>query len=139
MARKTKEVNEDKIRSLIKGDITLEDISPANEESEPEHDAAPEAVEQSEPAARPVDLMARPRRRREQTDYASTFLRKREASAKRQTYIGTAHFAKITEILAVLAHEVSVPAFLDNLIEHHLEQNRDEINSMYADKFKKPL
>ncbi len=147
MARKTKEVNEDKIRSLIKGDITLENvtdvITPSIEESPlvppPEYDPAPEAFEQSEPVARPVDGTARPRRRREPTDYSSAFLRKREASPKRQTYIGAAHFAKITEILAVLSPEVSVPAFLDNLIEHHLEQHRDEINSLYADKFKKPL
>ncbi len=99
----------------------------------------PEAAGQITPMALPIDETARPRRRREPTDYSSAFLRKREASPKRQTYIGAAHFAKITEILAVLSPEVSVPAFLDNLIEHHLEQHRDEINALYADKFKKPL
>lgn len=73
------------------------------------------------------------------TDYASAFLKKREPAQRRQIYIEAAHFAKVTEILAVVAGDLSVPAFLNNLISEHLERYRDEINELYADKFKKPL
>jgi hypothetical protein len=38
-----------------------------------------------------------------------------------------------------VASELTVPTFLDNLITDHLEKNRDEVNALYADKFKKPL
>jgi hypothetical protein len=147
MIKKLKEVDEDAIRDMIKGDIPRRNITVGNqpppEEPEAKHEAEHEeesgAAAPTELTALPVGEAARPRRRKEPKDYASTFLRKREPVQKRQTYISAAHFTKITEILAVVASDVSVPVFLDNLIEHHLEQNRDEINALYSDKFKKPL
>lgn len=74
-----------------------------------------------------------------QNDYAVEFLKKRGAVQKRQTYISAAHFAKLTKILAVVASDLSVPTFLDNLIDHHLDTHRDEINDLYRRETEKPL
>jgi hypothetical protein len=143
MIKKPKEVDEDAIRDMINGDIPRRDITrgsqPPPEEPGAEHEDESGAAEPTEPTALLVGETARPRRRKEPKDYASAFLRKREPVQKRQTYVGAALFTKITEILAVVASDVSVPVFLDNLLEHHLEQYRDEINALYSDKFKKPL
>lgn len=116
MAKQTAGVDEDVIRQMVTGDIPRLGVV---------RDAA--------------IVPPKPKLPTDDDDYASTFLRKREPAQKRQTYISAAHFAKITEILAVLASDVSVPTFLDNLLADHLEQHRDQINELYADKFKKPL
>lgn len=76
---------------------------------------------------------------KEPIDYKSVFLEKRAAVVKRQTYISAALFTKITEITAVIANDITLPTFLDNVLEHHLETYKDEINELYEIKTKKPL
>jgi hypothetical protein len=81
----------------------------------------------------------KPRKRKEAKDYGGIFMSKRPPALKRPTYIGAALFQKITEIMAVIASDVTLPTFLDNVLEHHLETWRDEINELYESKTKKPL
>jgi hypothetical protein len=75
----------------------------------------------------------------EPKDYGGTFLGKRPSATKKQTYISAALFTKITEIMAVIASDVTLPTFLDNVLEHHLATYRDEINELYESKTKRPL
>ncbi len=140
MAKTPKEVDEEAIRGMMRGDVPRLNI-PEEEKASAEVSASEDESEAKSEAVRyvPSGETAKPRRRKEPKDYVSAFLHKREPAQKRQTYISSAHFAKITEILAVVAYEISVPVFLDNLIEHHLEQNRDEVNALYYEKFKKPF
>lgn len=149
MAKTPANVDEDMIRGMMKGDIPRLNASvavdPTPEETDddrrpvPETEAEPVAVSSSEPTETPAGEAARPRRRKEPKDYASVFLRKREPAQKRQTYIGSAYFTKITEILAVVAGGLSVPTFLDNLLSEHLERYRDEIDELYRRETEKPL
>jgi hypothetical protein len=150
MAKTPVNVDEDAIRGMMKGDIPRLSVrqavpsSPEEPEDDelqpvPETEKEREAVLPTESADTPAGESAKQRRRKEPKDYTSVFLKKREPAQKRQTYIGTAHFAKITEILAVVASDLSVPTFLDNLLSNHLEQYRDEINALYAGKIKTPL
>jgi hypothetical protein len=81
----------------------------------------------------------KPRKRKEAKDYGGIFLCTRVPVLKRPTYISAALFQKITEITAVIANDVTLPTFLDNVLEHHLETYRDEINDLYESKTKKPL
>lgn len=78
-------------------------------------------------------------RHKESINYKGVFLGKRAAVVKRQTYISAALFTKITEITAVIANNITLPTFLDNVLEHHLETYKDEINELYEIKTKKPL
>lgn len=145
-------VNEDAIRGMMKGDIPRLSVretilSPQEYPEEDELEPVPQteaetqsgAVQPASPTDTSIGEAAKPRRRKEPKDYAAMFLKKREPVQKRQTYISSAHFAKITEILAVVASDLSVPTFLDNLLSNHLDQYRDEINALYADKIKTPL
>ncbi len=147
MAKTPANVDEDVIRGMVTGDIPRLGVTskakPAPEEIEgylqSESGTDSEVVESTVSVDIPCGEATKPRRRKEPRDYASAFLRKREPAQKRQTYISAAHFAKITEILAVVASDLTVPTFLDNLITDHLEKYRDEINALYSEKFKKPL
>lgn len=101
-------------------------------------EAAPEPAETPPPTG--TTEIARSRKRKEPKDYRGLFLTKRAAETKRQTYVSAALFNKITEIMAVIAYDVSLPNFLDNVLEHHLEAFKDEINELYEIKTtKKPL
>lgn len=139
MARTSANIDEDALRDMVKGDIPR--LSKPNENQPPqkEHGAEPEIEENPEPMESLAVESPKPRRRKEPKDYASVYLRKREPVQKRQTYISSALFTKITKILAVVASDLTVPTFLDNLIENHLEQYRDEINALYNNNFETPL
>lgn len=146
--QKNAEIDEDIIRGMVSGDIPRLKVKPGEmvRPIEPDtvseiesgtDDAGESSATETEP---PTDIPAsKARRKREPKDYTATFLKKREPVQKRQTYISMALFAKLTDILAVIAPDTTVPTFLDNVLTHHLEQFRDEINELYTDKFKKPL
>jgi hypothetical protein len=152
MAKTPVNVDEDAIRGMIKGDIPRLSVRDASQPSREETDSdemppIPKteaestlgAIQPTGPTDTSIGESTKPRRRKEPKDYSSAFLKKREPAQKRQTYIGATHFAKITEILAVVASDLSVPTFLDNILSDHLERYRDEINALYAEKFKTPL
>lgn len=82
---------------------------------------------------------AKPRKRKEPKDYSGMFLGKRASAVKKQTYIGAAQFNKITKIMSVIAHDITLPTFLDNVLDHHLETYRDEIKELYEIETKNPF
>lgn len=82
---------------------------------------------------------SRVRKRAESRTYTKVYLHRRAPELKRQTYISDALYTKLTDILAVIARGLTVPAFIDNVLVDHLEQYRDEINELYEIKTRKPL
>jgi hypothetical protein len=79
------------------------------------------------------------RRKKELQDYERQFLKKREHSERRQTYVSREIYRTISRFLPVIGGEVSITAYLDNILLHHLEQYRDEINDLYEKNYKKPF
>lgn len=63
-------------------------------------------------------------------DYYSLFLKK-NSGAKRQTYVSADLYDKISKLLAITAKDISVPNFIDNVLENHLKEYKDEINELY--------
>lgn len=134
--QKIVEVDEDLVRGMVTADIPRL----KNKEEARLSDRQPDIVDSPAASEPSVDSPAsKYRRKREPKDYAAQFLKKRESAQKRQTYINMSLFVKLTDILAVIAPDTTVPTFLDNVLTHHLEQFRDEINELYTEKFKKPL
>lgn len=70
------------------------------------------------------------KRRREPKDYKSLFLKK-ESSNKRQTYMSAELYDKLSKILSIIAKDISVPNYIDNVLENHLQEYKDEINEIY--------
>ncbi len=132
--RKSVDVDESLIQGMIDGEKP-------DRETMPEGDIADTVTEPGEnhPPTATTEVL-KPRKRREPKDYGGMFLVKRPAAAKKQTYISAALFSKITEIMAVVASDLTLPTFLDNVLEHHLDAYKDEINELYEMKTnKKPL
>ena len=137
--RKEVDVDEDLIKSMMTGDIPRLNSNPSVEEKKlqlPEkevvkHEAKYPVVEDiTENMYEKDTSQSRTKRRREPKDYKSLFLKK-NGSTKRQTYVSADLYDKISKILGIIAKDISVPNFIDNVLENHLKEYRDEINDIY--------
>ena len=66
-----------------------------------------------------------------QDDYRERFLTGRITGTRRQTYIHDSLYRAIAGILPVIASEMSVPMFVNNVLSDHLERYGETINRMY--------
>lgn len=64
-------------------------------------------------------------------DYKARFLTNRLTGTRRQTYIHDSLYRAIAGILPVIAPEMSVPMFVNNVLSDHLERYGETINRMY--------
>lgn len=71
--------------------------------------------------------------------YEATFLRRKEAEHRKQTYISYEIYSRLSRILPLLGEGMTVPAFLDNVLTHHLETYRDEMEELFRDKAERML
>ncbi len=127
MARNNKvEIDEDAIRRMMTGERL---------------DRRPESPTEGNPERKTGTAHMLPEDRSGGNDsgYSSLFLVRRASVPRRQTYISLQLYDKLTDILSVIAKDLSVPMFLDNLISHHLERYGEDINGIYEKRFKKPL
>ena len=80
------------------------------------------------------------RKKREAHDYESLFLERKASVDRRQTYIDADLHKKVSSFLPVIAgHQFSVPAYISNILAHHLELHKEDINELYERKSKKPF
>ncbi len=135
--RKEVDVDEDLIKSMMTGDIPRLGSTPAAPPTErtviperkPEKEKTivediPENIQERE------TQQTKLKRRREPKDYHSLFLKK-NGGTKRQTYVSADLYDKIAKLLGIVAKDISVPNFIDNVLENHLKEYKDEINDMY--------
>jgi hypothetical protein len=134
--RPTVEVDEEYLKEVMAGGAVLpgraEPVKPPVKEENETDAQVLETVEPKEPA-KPV------RKRKEAQDYESVFLQRKAGVPRRQTYISAALYEKISRFLPVIANGLSVTAYIDNILTHHLEQYRDDINELYERKSQKPF
>lgn len=133
------EIDEEAIKRIMAGDIPRMRQQVSQMEAEPEPAVASGSDTPASQAEAPEAKTPRSVRRKPERDYAGLFLRRREPAPKRQTYMNRQIYDKIAAILAVVANELTVPVFIDNVLAEHLEQYRDIINELYESKTKKPL
>lgn len=135
--RKEVDVDEDLIKSMMTGDIPRlgsTSAAPPTEgtvipERKPEKEKTivediPENIQERE------TQQTKSKRRREPKDYHSLFLKK-NGGTKRQTYVSADLYDKIAKLLGIVAKDISVLNFIDNVLENHLKEYKDEINDMY--------
>ena len=80
------------------------------------------------------------RKKREAHDYESLFLERKASVDRRQTYIGADLFKKISSFLPVISgQQLSITAYINNILTHHLEQHKEDINELYERKSQKPF
>lgn len=74
------------------------------------------------------------------TQYRERFLSDRLTGTRRQTYIHDSLYRVIAGVLPVIAPDMSVPTFVNNVLSDHLEQYEEIINSIYNEQaVKKPV
>lgn len=69
--------------------------------------------------------------------YRNLFLDKRKSVHRKQTYISYDVYCQLARILPLLSDDMSVPAFLDNVLEHHLETYNEELGELFRRKIPK--
>lgn len=71
--------------------------------------------------------------------YKNLFLDKRKSVHRKQTYISYDMYCQLARILPLLSDDMSVPAFLDNVLEHHLETYNEELGELFRRNTQKPF
>ncbi len=71
--------------------------------------------------------------------YRELFLDKRKSVHRKQTYISYDMYCKLSRILPLLSDDMSVPAFLDNVLAHHLETYSKELGELFRRKTQEPF
>lgn len=73
-------------------------------------------------------------------EYRKRFLSDRLTGTRRQTYIHDSLYRVIAGVLPVIAPEMSVPTFVNNVLSDHLKQYEETINGIYNEQaIKKPV
>lgn len=59
---------------------------------------------------------------------------------RRQTYVSSDNYERVRTLLSVIAPTLSISCYIDNILSAHLEQYRDELNTIYSSRINlKPL
>lgn len=127
--RTSVEVNEQVIQDMIAGDIPGKRMP----QQPPQADEQPSAPRPQDE----VPQAPRLRKRKDQRDYGEMFLERLAPMPRKHTYISVEMYEKLSELLPVIARGLSIPNFLENLLSHHFETFRDEINELYSGKTQK--
>lgn len=117
---------------------TTSDVPPAvqlvsNENEQPDE---PEVVRLEEPEKQSVGR----RKNRYNVDYSAVFLSRYELKSRQGIYIEKETNETVKRIVHNIGGErLSVSGFIENVLKHHFELYKEEINSLYESKFSKPI
>jgi hypothetical protein len=140
--RPTVEVDEEYLREVMAGGAIFPRKAETAQPPVPPSPAELPVKEEKESGVQPVEPKepVKPvRKRKEAQDYEPVFLQRKAGVPRRQTYISSCLYEKINSFLPVIANGLSITAYLDNILTHHLEQYRDDINELYERKSQKPF
>ena len=134
-------VDEDVLKRMVAGDTSaMEKIKEEQPEDEEELLQQSEQSEKKEIVVDKKTTFGKKSRTSEYEKYTEQFLKIQLTGSRRQTYIHDSLYRMIIEFLPVVAPDMSVPTFVNNVLSKHLEQYEDIINEMYNLKGnKKPV
>lgn len=134
-------VDEDILKRVVAGDTSaLGEME--EQDSVPVGEKAPEAVApgKREKASSSPQKPNEEKIRTEHEMYRKRFLSERLTGTRRQTYIHDSLYRVLSGALPVIAPDMSVPTFVNNVLSDHLEQYEEVINSIYNEEaIKKPV
>ena len=159
--RKEVKIDEEQIRSIMTGDIpdaVLKNICDDNDTGSPKEDgkepetgnrsgipANPDEVKDTvtsagEEATSPVSQATIRRKRNTLQVYPEHLFNNSVVKERRQTYVSSENYERVRTLLSVIAPSVSISCYIDNILSAHLEQYRDELNTIYSSRINlKPL
>ena len=157
--RPTVDVDEDYLKEIMAGNISRPQRkeqtgsaaeqppdsfipkTPVNEEKQTSMQASTPEIPVKEDKQTETKESVKPvRKKREAQDYESLFLERKASTARRQTYISAQLYEKINSFLPVIAgHPFTITSYINNVMAHHLEMHKDDINELYERKSRKPF
>jgi hypothetical protein len=76
--------------------------------------------------------------RKEETDYAAVYLKKKELKTRQCVYISRDMHGIVSRITRMFPDsEVTVGSYIDNVLMQHFEAHRDEINELYKQELQR--
>ena len=143
MAKKPKvEVDEELVRKMIGGQIPLT-TNVTHEISDPER---PEQQGEPEPDRKTGEKQesdtAEPRRRRTVVvpDFEQTYMTRNDIRMRSALYVSIDTKRKVLEVVKKIGGEyMTVTSYVENILRHHLELYKDDINRIYKQKSTKNL
>ena len=98
-------------------------------------------IKEDEPAIEtPKIKEPQKRRRTEQSEYRENYFEKVDLTDRQSIYISReTHLTLLSIVNVIGGHKANISSYVENIILHHLESHKDEINNLYENKFKKPI
>lgn len=137
--RPTVEIDEEYLKEVMAGDVPLHNRKDPIIRDGPAEKKQPEEIEKNDAVKEPIKESAKTaaaRRKKDTQKYCETFLKRRYPTTRKQAYIGTEIYEKITNFLPAIAKQLSISAFLDNILNHHIELYGEEIKELYNNNTK---
>lgn len=101
----------------------------------PENDPQQEVVTDSKPKD-----TARKKRSGSSLNYIDTFLCRYELSSRQGLHLEKGTIATIKRIIHSIGDErLTVSGFVENVLKHHFELYKEEVNRLYDEKLRKPI
>lgn len=131
--RETVIVDEDYLKDMMAGDVPR--IRRENKEKTENEKEVVSADSNSVPDSTSIKT----KQTGDIVDYTTLFLKNNTLVNRKATYISADVLDKISRYLPILNRNLSIAGHIDNILLHHLEQYKDEINALYEFKSQKPL
>lgn len=147
--REIVEVDEEYMKAIMACDIPRIKIARAlaaereatQENVEESKEEVPETITEQPLTVNQLFDQAEPKKNRnkKEIDFESIFLVKRANIPRRQSYMSQDVYAQVSKYLRVIANDLTVTAYIDNVMRHHMEQYKEEINKLYEKNTQKPF
>ena len=96
-------------------------------------DDAQESADKEKPVKSPK------KQKSDDKNYEEVFLVKKPNTERCQTYIDRDTYFLLKRILPAIAPDISIAAYINNIIDDHLDEYWDKINGMFESAQAKPL
>lgn len=135
------DVNEDMIKDIMAGDIPVFGKSnPAKSVAERTTDTAESDTNtMTEPVSNEKFSSRSKKRKDESNNYRTLYLSPGNVTHRQQTYISQANYQFLKRFLPIVAPEVSISRYVDNILSLHLAQYKEEIDRIYNNEITNPL
>ena len=140
MAKKKIEVDEDMLKEIMAGDIPIFGRTRQKESAPPPAESKPAEVVETPTEEKPTvavqeKVAIKPKKRKEESsDYRKMFLTEGTVLHRQQTYISQDTHNAIRRFLSVVAPNINISRYIDNIVNAHLEQYRDEIDNLFTNE-----
>lgn len=133
------DVNEDMIKDIMAGDIPVFGKgNPAKSVAEQTTDTA-ESDTKTEPVSNEKISSRSKKRKDESNNYRTLYLSPGNVTHRQQTYISQTNYQFLKRFLPIVAPEVSISRYVDNILSLHLAQYKEEIDRIYNNEITNPL